>query len=271
MRQHGRASVDPRYPRAWAACDRCGFLYNHEKLQWQYQWVGVSLKNEYLLVCSGCLDVPQEQLRTVVYPPDPIPIMNARPMNYVSADNAMSPLGASPLPDVRDYWQYSNQIGNLTGGGGVPSAFNGTINKPSWMCANNAVSNSSYQNYVGINWSGNVSNLNMPSSMLPPVIRHSLTSFTAYAPNDRGFLGGTATAWVVQASPVNTPLWGAWTTISSGVTGGTPGETISADCTGGIYQFHRLAFLGDQVNYVSVAQLELNVAQIGSVVTSGSS
>lgn len=271
MRQHGRAIVDSGSPSAFGVCDRCGFLYNHRDLQWQYQWVGTKLQNLYRLVCDGCLDTPQEQLRTIILPLDPVPIMNARPEDYVSDDNAMSGLGASPNPNLRQYWQYSNQIGNLTGGGGVPSAFNGVINKPSWMCANNTISNSSYNNYVGINWSGNVSNLNMPSSMMPPVLRHSLISFTAYAPNDRGFLGSAQTSYVVQSSPVDTKLWGAWTTISSGTTAGTPGETVSADCTGGSYQFHRIAFLGDQVNYVSVAQVEFNVAQIGTVVSAGSS
>ncbi len=271
MRQHGRARVNERSPRAFGICDRCGFQYNLDRLNWQYQWVGVKLQNQYRLVCQSCMDVPQEQLKQIVLPPDPVPVMNARPQDYVAADNAMSGLGASPNPNVRLHWQYSNQIGNLTGGGGVPSAFNGTINKPSWMSANNTISNSSYNNYVGINWSGNVSNLNMPSSMLPPVIRHSLGSFTAYAPNDRGFLGSAQTSYVVQSSPVNTSLWGAWTTISSGVTAGTPGETISGECTGGLYQFHRIAFLGDQVNYISVAQVEFNVAQTGTVVTAGSS
>tara|TARA_R110000868_G_scaffold13553_7_gene63048 strand:- start:2542 stop:3357 length:816 start_codon:yes stop_codon:yes gene_type:complete len=271
MRQHGRANVSINRPRAFAVCDRCGALYNHDQLQWQYQWVGVKLQNLYRLVCQSCLDVPQEQLRTIVLPPDPVPIANARPESYVADDNPMSALGASPVTPARDYWQYSNQIGNLTCGGGVPSAFNGAINKPSWQSATNTISNSSYNNYVGINWTGNVSNLNMPSSMLPPVVRHSLTSFTAYAPSDRGFLGSAITSYVVQSSPVNTTLWGAWTTISSGVTTGSPGETISGNCTGGLYQFHRIAFLGDQTNYVSVAQVEFNTAQVGTVVTGGSS
>ena len=271
MRQHGRASVSVQRPAAFAVCDRCGFLYNHQALQWQHQWVGVSLKNLYRLVCQSCLDRPQEQLRTIVLPPDPVPIMNARPENYVAANNPMSGLGMSPITPARDYWQYGNQIGNLTGGGGINAAFDSNINKPSWQSANNAISNSSYNNYVGINWTGNVNQLNMPSSMFPPVVRHSLTSFTAYAPNDRGFLGSVATNYVVQSSPVNTTLWGAWTTISSGVTAGTPGETISGNCTGGLYQFHRIAFEGDQLNHVSVAQVEFNVAQVGTVATAGSS
>ena len=104
-----------------------------------------------------------------------------------------------------------------------------------------------------------------------PVVRHSLTSFTAYAPSDSSFLGLTATDYVVQTSPVEPAPFGAWTTISSGTTAGTAGETISADCTGGSHQFHRIAFLGDGVNFVAVAGVEFNVAQTDGIVTAGSS
>jgi hypothetical protein len=213
------------------------------------------------------VDIPQEQLRLLILPPDPVPLMNARPENYVQDDNPMSALGVSANFFTP---QYGSRIGNLTGGGGINAAFDGNINKPSWQCASNTISNSSFNNYVGINWTGNVSNLNMPSSMKPPVLRHSLTSFTAYAPSDRSFLGNTPTDYVVQSSPTDTALFGAWTTISSGTTSGVPGETISAVCTGGNYQFHRIAFLGDSLNYVSIAQVKFNVAQIGEPATSGS-
>ncbi len=267
MRPHGRYSVDASRPRAKAVCDRCGFLYQHDKLQWQFQWVGTKLQNIRRLVCNSCLDAPQMQLRTIILPIDPEPILNARPEDYVSDDNPLSPIGASPnffMP------QYGSRIGNLMGGGGINAAFDGNPLKPSWMSANNSISNSSYNNYVGINWAGNVSQLSMPSSLKPPVLRHSLLSFTAYAPVDKSFLGTTPTSYVVQSSPTDTSLYGAWTTISSGTTTGTAGETISADCTGGTYQFHRIAFLGDQLNPVQIAQVEFNVAQTGEPVTAGS-
>lgn len=77
-RPHGHAEVDPDWPRAWATCDRCGFLYNHYKLQWQYEWAGFSLINKRLLVCETCLDKPAEFLRAVVIPSDPKPVFNAR-------------------------------------------------------------------------------------------------------------------------------------------------------------------------------------------------
>jgi len=82
-RPHPRgASTDRSAPRAWATCDRCGFIYNHYKLSWQYDWAGPQLINKRFLVCPRCLDVPQENLRTIVIPPDPPPIYNARPEPY---------------------------------------------------------------------------------------------------------------------------------------------------------------------------------------------
>lgn len=271
MRNHGRASISQTSPRALAVCDRCGFLYNHSDLAWQHQWRGTKIQNIRILVCDSCLDIPQEQLRTIIIPMDPAPIMNARQEDYVNADNPMSAVGANP-----NFFKpsYGSRIGNLTGGGGINAAFDGNASKPAWMSATNAsVSNSSYNNYVGINWSGinYPANITLTSSIAPPVIRHSLTSFTITAPNDRSFLGTTATNYLIQSSPTNTHIYGAWTTVSSGTTAGTAGETITGACTGGNTQFHRVAFLGDQTNYVSVAQVKFNVAQTGNIATGGSS
>jgi hypothetical protein len=81
-RWHGRAEVDPDYPRAWAICDRCGFNTNLYRLSWQYQWAGFKLVNLRILVCDQCHDTPAEFLRTVVLPPDPAPIYNVRPEPY---------------------------------------------------------------------------------------------------------------------------------------------------------------------------------------------
>jgi hypothetical protein len=86
MRPHGRARVSARNPRAFAICDRCGFLYNHVNLQWQYDWAGASLINRRILVCDPCLDVPQQQLRAIVVPADPVPILNPRVQDYVTAE-----------------------------------------------------------------------------------------------------------------------------------------------------------------------------------------
>lgn len=259
MRPHGRAIADPKDPRAWGVCDRCYFTYNHNRLRWQYQWIGPRQQNIRILVCDECYDTPQEQLRTIILPPDPIGIKNARPDNFVSDMNPMSGIGGNPFQP-----QYGSAIGNLTLGGGLNAAYDGNNNKPSSLCASNAVSNSSYENYIGVNWSGNIATLAMPSSLKPPVLKHSLLSFTVVAPNDRGFLGSAATDYVVQSAPVPAS-WGAWTTISSGTTTGVSGEELTGTVSGsGLFQFHRIAFLGDQMNFVSVAQVEFNVAQLGS-------
>jgi hypothetical protein len=81
-RWHGRAQVDPSSPSAFGVCDRCGFLYNLATLQWQFQFNGVGLYNTRFLVCPTCLDVPQPQLLNPLLPPDPMPVMNARPEPY---------------------------------------------------------------------------------------------------------------------------------------------------------------------------------------------
>ena len=90
-RYHGRATVNPDAPSAWATCDRCGLNYNLRALNWQYDWRGATLQNLRLLVCGRCLDEPSPWLRSVVLPPDPAPIFNARPEPY-AIDEASGPL-----------------------------------------------------------------------------------------------------------------------------------------------------------------------------------
>lgn len=74
----GRARTSSRNPQAHAICDRCGGRFNFVDLRWQYDWRGAVIQNLRLLVCRECLDVPQEQLRAIIVPADPTPIMNAR-------------------------------------------------------------------------------------------------------------------------------------------------------------------------------------------------
>ena len=77
------ACVDPTNPEAWAQCDRCSFIRNRSDLIWQFHWAGMNLYNESILVCQDrCYDTPQEQFRTVILPPDPPPIINARVPNF---------------------------------------------------------------------------------------------------------------------------------------------------------------------------------------------
>jgi hypothetical protein len=79
VRPHGRAQINARAPRALAICDRCGFLTNHDKLSWQFDWAGLRLQNLRILVCDRCYDEPQRQKGAKPVSPDPLPIYNARP------------------------------------------------------------------------------------------------------------------------------------------------------------------------------------------------
>lgn len=84
MRPHPRrARTDPRDPRAWASSDRNGMVGNHKDMVWQYDWAGTELINKRILIHRDEYDIPQRQLGTIVLPPDPIPIPNARPEQYL--------------------------------------------------------------------------------------------------------------------------------------------------------------------------------------------
>ena len=83
----GRARTSVSSPQAHAICDRCGFRYNFVDLQWQFDWRGAALQNIRILVCNRCLDTPQEQLRAIVVPADPTPIIQARPQNFNEAES----------------------------------------------------------------------------------------------------------------------------------------------------------------------------------------
>jgi hypothetical protein len=105
--QSGRARTDPSNPKAHAICDRCGFRHNLINLQWQFDWRGAALQNLRILVCRDCLDTPQEQLRAIVVPADPVPIMNARVQDFALAEGqvrtlsgggSIDPVTGIPIP-----------------------------------------------------------------------------------------------------------------------------------------------------------------------------
>lgn len=83
----GRARVSQRNPSAHAICQRCGFRYNRSDLVPQYQWCGLTLQNLEIYVCTRtCLDVPQPALKSIVIPPDPLPVYRPFPENYVDTE-----------------------------------------------------------------------------------------------------------------------------------------------------------------------------------------
>jgi hypothetical protein len=81
-RPHGHAFVNPSAPSAWGRCDRCGFIYNHKALKWQFDFRGPQLQNLRFLVCEKCYDKPQAQLKPILTTQDPVPVLNARPDSY---------------------------------------------------------------------------------------------------------------------------------------------------------------------------------------------
>lgn len=105
--QAGRARTSVTNPQAHAICDRCGFRYNHTDLQWQYDWRGATMQNVRILVCNTCYDTPQEQLRAIVVPADPMPIMQPRTQDFVQAETnyqtitapaTIDPITGIPIP-----------------------------------------------------------------------------------------------------------------------------------------------------------------------------
>ena len=102
----GRARTSAKNPQAFAVCDRCALWYNHVNLRWQYDWAGASLINKRILVCNTCYDEPQQQLRAIVIPADPVPIVNPRtePFAYdesntrkTSGQNTVDPITGIPV------------------------------------------------------------------------------------------------------------------------------------------------------------------------------
>ena len=78
--------VDPENPAAEGICSRCGFRFNLKNLVWQYAYQGSPMpQNTNQLVCTrpGCWDQLNPQDMPYILPPDPPPIFNARPENYV--------------------------------------------------------------------------------------------------------------------------------------------------------------------------------------------
>lgn len=263
MRPHGKADINPNRPRALGICDKCGSMYNHDALRWQYQWGGPQLINLRMLVCDTCYDTPQAQLRLLILPPDPVPIQYPRPENYVVSDDPPSYLGFDARHLTQDKpGSLGMNIGSMVQGGGVDRAFDAVLSKPLMWCAQTVVSNSSF-NTVGKNWSGDISGITTPSSLAPPVQQHTASGFDIYGPRDAPILRGSSVATVYfQGSNDG----GAWTTLYSTTTAGTNGEhitSISSNLTSGPYSYHRLSIVGDGATTVAVAQLLIHISDAG--------
>lgn len=262
MRPHGRARISAKNPEALGICYRCGALYNLVDLQWQFDWeMSSRLHNTGILVCDDCYDTPQESGRPIILPPDPISVDYASPEPYARDDNPVSPLGY----DVANQFtppplqSLGANIGNLTLNAGVNAAFDGNTNKRAPFCAGLSISISSFQNAIGKNWNAYPSGIALTLPTTAPAITHVLSSFAIYAPSDQPFLNsaGGVTGFHVDGSLNNA----TWVTLYAGTTAGTVGEIITGVSTfGAAYPYHRVAFQGDGLSAISVAQVQFNVA-----------
>ena len=253
---HGfNAEVSELNPQAHGICDRCGQRWLHARLRWQFQWQGPRLSNLRILVCPPCEDLPNENLRTIIIPTDPVPIRDPRPEMYVSDNNPNGGIGQNASPLLA-----GTNIGTLIGGAGTYAAFDGTVNKPLKFCAQLGVSNSSY-NWGGKNWNADPSGVSLSlTGFSTGVWTYTVSSYTATAPNDSAFLGSSYTAaYVFQGSSDAS----TWTTLDSGTTTGAVAEAITGTPSGSNYQYHRFAITGDGTHPVAIAQLSINTANRG--------
>lgn len=129
----GRARTDPSNPEAHAICDRCGFRYNHVDLKFQFDWAGATMINKEILVCESCYDQPQEQLRAVIIPADPLPISNPRvqifepaeiDFRFTSGENTVDPWTDIPIIGGDNRITQNNQYRVIQQTGEPPGGLN---------------------------------------------------------------------------------------------------------------------------------------------------
>jgi hypothetical protein len=93
----GRAITNPHAPRAFGVCDRCGIWYNLHRLGYQYEWQGTKLINTRKRVCQLCKDRPNPQMKARLAPPDPVPVYDPRPENFIASRFDPTPISGNPL------------------------------------------------------------------------------------------------------------------------------------------------------------------------------
>lgn len=102
-RPHSHARVDANNPRAFAICDRCGSTYNRVNLRAQQEWAGTRIVSKNILVCASCWDPPTPFLRVFTLPPDPVPVVDPRPLDRSNAnDSFIATEGGDVIADETD-------------------------------------------------------------------------------------------------------------------------------------------------------------------------
>ena len=77
---HGKyVSIDTDNPEALGICDYSGFVFPRKDLIRQMEWRGDDLAWTGFYVGKPFADKPNEQNRTPILPPDPVPVLDPRP------------------------------------------------------------------------------------------------------------------------------------------------------------------------------------------------
>lgn len=285
MRPHGHVHISRSKPQAQGVCDRCGRWFNHKDLMWQFDWVGARLQNLRILVCQPCRDKPQENIRTIVLPPDPMPIMNPRPESFPSDDNPISGIGWDALKQFSLWKALGNSTisGTLTGGGGPDAAFFGggglfqstptttAIGSKLFSQSATLVPGSSLTgvNNVQVAWSNLAGNPTTPTNfgLSTPTQAYVINQAVVTAPIDQPFLGGGASTTVGLDGSND---GATWTNLATANTQGVKGEQVILTTAAVVfYAFHRVWVKGDGTHAVAIAAVQLSTpgpssAQTGS-------
>lgn len=73
-------------------------------MRWEQQYYGVQLRNTGFLLCEVCIEKskPNPSLQTIILPPDPLPLLNARPENYDADENSYRALMSGDIRATQD-------------------------------------------------------------------------------------------------------------------------------------------------------------------------
>jgi hypothetical protein len=289
MRPHGHVRISRSKPRAQGVCDRCGLWYTHDEQKFQYDWVGARLQNKYILVCHGCNDKPQENIRTIILPADPMPIANPRAENFPLDDNPISGIGydparlfgplaygssgGSPFSDA-----FSSAFGPrvpttmfsgmLTGGSGPEGAFFGGVKT---LAQSSTLIPSSTQpgaNNISIAWSVLPGNPITPSQLSTPTQAYAINQAIVSSPIDSAFLVGSSASTTVYLDGANDGL--SWNNLAFANTQGVRGEQVTLTPSNqGFFAYHRVWVQGDGSHQAAISLIQLStpgpsLAQTGS-------
>jgi len=151
------------------------------------------------------------------------------------------------------------KVGNMTGGGGLAAAFDGTTSQAQAASANVA-STSDYTNTVGVDWGSGVTN--------------AIGRVKIYGPSDANVLGAAGgTTFKLQGSTDNFASSIVDLTAAISIPTGT---AQSVDVTSGIdvsapYRYHRVAFAGNGINTVAAAEVQLFSSLAGNMTVTSTS